>query len=181
MGIVSTNVTSTALINSDCKKVENKLDCCILHTVSLFFFIIILFMIDIICYHYAKHRSQQKTTDALTIKNRTSYHLDGIIKSEYFAFDNVLIDKKSHENILIYGISYITLTGPKALCIGFDKRDEFIRIYGGTRYWLLFHPEKYDAIYNRIRYLVNVKSGITCIFFSILWKKKSKKIDVYDF
>ena len=76
---------------------------------------------------------------------------------------------------MIYGISYITLTDPKTLCIRFDKRDELIRIYGGTRYLLLFHPEKYDAIYNRIRYLVNVKSGITCIFFSILAKKKKKK------
>ena len=76
---------------------------------------------------------------------------------------------------MIYGISYITLTDPKTLCIRFDKRDELIRIYGGTRYLLLSHPEKYDAIYNRIRYLVNVKSGITCIFFSILLKKKKKK------
>ena len=38
------------------------------------------------------------------IKNRTCYYFDGIIKLEDFDFDNILIDGKSHGNILIYGI-----------------------------------------------------------------------------
>ena len=29
---------------------------------------------------------------------------------------------------------------------------------------VLFGPEKYDAIYNRIRYLIRQKSGITYVF-----------------
>ena len=44
-----------------------------------------------------------------------------------------------------------------------DKVDEFIRGCDGTRYIVLFHPEKYDAIYNRIRYLTGVKRGITYV------------------
>ena len=56
--IVSTNVTSTISINSEDKKVRYKMDCYILHTVLLV--IILLFMISIICYHYAKHRSKLK-------------------------------------------------------------------------------------------------------------------------
>ena len=36
--------------------------------------------------------------------------------------------------ILIYDISYKTLLDPKSLYIRFDKIDEFIRIYYGTRY-----------------------------------------------
>ena len=32
-------------------------------------------------------------------------YFDDIIKLEDFALDNILIDKKSHENILIYEIS----------------------------------------------------------------------------
>ena len=45
--------------------------------------------------------------------------------------------------------------------IRFDKTDRFIRVYGGTRYLVLFKNEKYDFIYNKIGYLIWVKSGIT--------------------
>ena len=38
------------------------------------------------------------------IKNRTCYCFDDIIKLEYFDLDNILIDEKLHENILIYDI-----------------------------------------------------------------------------
>ena len=45
-----------------------------------------------------------------------------------------------------------------------DKIYGFIRVYDGTRYLVLFGTEKYDFIYNRIRYLrVGVKSGITYV------------------
>ena len=43
------------------------------------------------------------------IKNRTCYYFDNIIKLEGFDLDNILIGKKSHENILIYDISYKNL------------------------------------------------------------------------
>ena len=56
---ISTNVTSTKSINSDDKKVRCKMDCYILLTFLLV--AILLFMVAIICYHYAKHRSKQKT------------------------------------------------------------------------------------------------------------------------
>ena len=49
------------------------------------------------------------------------------IKLEGFDIDNVLIDKKSDENILTYGISNKTLVSPKPLRISFDKIDAFIR------------------------------------------------------
>ena len=45
----------------------------------------------------------------------------------------------------------------------FYKIDGFIRVYNETRYLLLFGSEKYDSIYNTIRYLRSVKSGITYI------------------
>ena len=35
------------------------------------------------------------------IKNRTRYYFDDIIKLEDFDIDNILIDEKSHRNILI--------------------------------------------------------------------------------
>ena len=41
----------------------------------------------------------------IDIKNRTSYYYDDLIKIEVFEVDNILIDKKSYENILVYNIS----------------------------------------------------------------------------
>ena len=46
----------------------------------------------------------------------------------------------------------------------FNKVDGFMRDYHGTKYLLSFGPEKYDAIYNRIWYLIRLKSGITYAF-----------------
>ena len=45
--------------------------------------------------------------------------------------------------------------------IRFDKIDGFIRAYDGIRYLVLLGAEKYEFIYNMIRYLVGVKSGMT--------------------
>ena len=47
------------------------------------------------------------------------------------------------------------------MCIRFNEIDEFIKIYDGIRYLVLFGSGLYDAIYNWIRYLISEKSGIT--------------------
>ena len=69
MKIVSTKMTNTIGTNvtKNCRsqKVRYKFYCYILHTVLLG--IILLLIITIICYHYAKHRSKQKSIDVLTI------------------------------------------------------------------------------------------------------------------
>ena len=52
-----------------------------------------------------------------------------MIKFKDFDFDNILIDKKSYKNILIYGNLYRTLTGGKQLRVRFDKVDGSIRVY----------------------------------------------------
>ena len=65
------------------------------------------------------------------------------------------MDKKSQENILIFGVSYKTFIDPKPLDIRFFKIDRFIRIYDRTRYLTFFGSEIYDAIYSRIRYLLS--------------------------
>ena len=77
----------------------------------------------------------------IDIKNRSCYYFDDIIKIENFNLDNILIDDKSHENILVYNISYKNLTA-KHLRIRFDKIDRFIRVYDETRYLVLFGSEK---------------------------------------
>ena len=49
----------------------------------------------------------------------------------------------------------------KPLRIWFNKIDGFIKGCDGTRYLVLFGGWKNDFIYNRIRHLIGVKSGIT--------------------
>ena len=53
-----------------------------------------------------------------------------------------------------------------------DKINGFIRINDRTKYLTLFGSEKYDAVYNRIRRLISLKSGITYIFSHYLRKSK---------
>ena len=61
-------------------------------------------------------------------------------------------------------MSYKTLIDSKPLRIRFNKIDGFIRTYDGTGYLTLFGSEKYDAIYDRIRYLISLRSSITYTF-----------------
>ena len=111
-------------------------------------------------------------------KNCTCYYFDDIVKIEDFNFDNYLIDKKSNKNILVYDISYKTLFSSKPLRIRFDEVDGIIRVYARIRYLVLFVPEKYHAIYNRIRCLISQKSNITYAFSH---NYAEVKIDFYDF
>ena len=61
--------------------------------------------------------------------------------------------------------------------IGFYKIDCFIRVYDGTICLLLFGSEIHDFIFNRIRYLIRVNSGITYVIFHNYAKIK---VDLYD-
>ena len=61
--------------------------------------------------------------------------------------------------------------------IRFDKVDGFIIIYDKTRYLTLFRSDKYDGIYNRIRYLMSLKSDIIYVFSHYF---ANLKFDSYD-
>ena len=75
-----------------------------------------------------QYKMKNNELKKVRINNRTCYYFDKIIKLEDFDFNNTLIDETSHENILIYGISYKTLIDPKPLRIRFDKIDGVFRI-----------------------------------------------------
>ena len=62
---------------------------------------------------------------------------------------------------MIYEISYKNFIGAKPFRIWTEKIYGFIKIYNRTRDLMLFSSEQYDAIYNRIIYLISAKSGIT--------------------
>ena len=55
------------------------------------------------------------------------------------------------------------LIGAKPLRIMFYKVHRFIKDYDGTKYLILFSPKEYDAFFDRIRYLIGLKSGISCV------------------
>ena len=96
-------------------------------------------------------------------------------------FDNVLLEEKSYKtykNILIYDISYKTFMGAKPLRIRFNKIDEFIKIYGGIRYLVLYDYKRYNTINDRIRYLISEKSSITD---SVNHNFARIKIDSYNY
>ena len=107
------------------------------------------------------------------IKNYTCYYFEDIIKLEHFDLDNILINEKSHENTLIFDISYKILIVSKLLRIKFDKIDGIIKIYNGTRYLTLFDIKRYDVIYDRIRYHIILKSSITDIFSPYFFENQS--------
>ena len=68
----------------------------------------------------------------------------------------------------------------KPLNIRFDKVNGFIRVYDEARYLVLFRPEKYDLIYNKIRYVIRQKSCITYVFFFFHYYAKII-VDSYDY
>ena len=84
-------------------------------------------------------------------------------KFDDFDTNNILIDEKSNENILVHNISYKTLIGSKPLWIKLNKIHGYIGVYDRSRYLVLFGGEKYDFIYNRIRCLIRVKSVLTYV------------------
>ena len=70
-----------------------------------------------------------------------------------------------------------TFIGAKPFLIIFHKVDGFIRDYDGAKYLVLFSVERYNAIYDRIRYLIGLKSGITYVFFHNYAKFKTDRDD----
>ena len=80
------------------------------------------------------------------------------------------MDEKSFENILIYDVFYKISIGAKPECIMFDKVLGFIRDYNAAKYLVLFSPEKYHAIFDRIRYLIGyyIQKAVLNILILIL-------------
>ena len=119
-----------------------------------------------------QYKMENNEFNKVRIKNRMCYYFNDIIKLEDFDIDNILIEEKSHKSILIYDISCKTLIEAKTLNILLGKIDGFIRIYDGTWNLVLLGSEKYDGIYNRIRYLISLKISITYVFLTIVHKLK---------
>ena len=78
--------------------------------------------------------------------------------------------------VVVVNILSKTLIAAKPLCIRVSKIDGFTRVYNGTRYLVLCGPEKYDAIFNRIKYLYVKKVALQVMFHNFA----KIKVDSYD-
>ena len=74
------------------------------------------------------------------------------------------MEEKSHKNILVYDVLHKILINARPLLIMCDKVDGFIRDYDETKYLVLSGLETFNAICDRIRYLIGIKNGITYVF-----------------
>ena len=111
------------------------------------------------------------------IKSYACYYFNDVMRVIDIGFSDILLTEKSYENILIYNISYKIFMGAKPLCIWFKKIDGFIKIYDGIRYLILFASERYNAIYDKINYLISQKIGIT---YSVKNSFAGTRIDSYS-
>ena len=85
------------------------------------------------------------------------------------SFSNILLNKKSYENISVYNISY--KTGPKPLRIRFDDIDGFIiPLDGKIKHLILFNYGLFIKICGKTKYLISEKGGITNRIKPQLWK-----------
>ena len=99
----------------------------------------------------------------IDVKERVCYYFDDIFNGTKINFNSILLNKKLYENISVYNIYYKTLTGPKPLCIRFDKIDRFVIISldGKIKYLVLFDYGLFNKTCDKIKYLISKRSGIT--------------------
>ena len=85
--------------------------------------------------------NELKETD---VKKCTCYYFGDIINISDFHLNNILLDEKSYENILIYDVLYKKSNSAKPLLVIFDKVDGNIRKYNRNKYFKRrkFHREK---------------------------------------
>ena len=98
----------------------------------------------------------------IDIKNRTYSCYGDITEDVDTYFSDILYDEKLYENISLYGISYKTPMGSKALRIGLDKINEIIRVrVGEFKYLVLFDHGFPDKTRDKYKYVISEKSNIT--------------------
>ena len=75
------------------------------------------------------------------------YYFDDIVTDRDIHSVDFLLDKKIHENISVYDISYKTSTDPKPICIWLDDIDGFSRVlHGEIKHLVLFDYQLFEKI-----------------------------------
>ena len=117
-----------------------------------------------------------KSNDIISILfTCASCYFDDIMRVGDFGFSNVLLSK----TITWKFISYKSIMDVNPLYIRFDKVHGFIEIHDGTGYLVLYGPEGYDAMCDRIKYLINEKVVSHIVLIIILKEPELILIDFY--
>ena len=90
----------------------------------------------------------------------TFYYFDDTMRVIVIDFNNILLDKKPNENILVYIILYRKFKDAKSLRIRFHKVNGLIKFYNGIRYLEL------SESYNEVCYGIN--SRIYCCIINVV-------------
>ena len=108
------------------------------------------------------------------------YYFHDEINGSKINFSNILLNKKLYENISVYNSSYKTPTGPKSLCVRFDKIDEFIISHDGKiKHFILFHYGLFNKICDKVKYLMSRKSGLQIVLIIFLEESELIHIIIY--
>ena len=147
-------VTSTASIDCHSKKVRYKIDCNFSQsfisdhmTIDDYYYLLSLCKTLVKTkryWYYGNIKMENNELKNIRINNRTCYYLGDIIKLNYFHFASILIDEKSHKNILIYEISYKTLIGPNSLRYLVSLKSGTTYIF--SHYYVKIKIDSYDSL-----------------------------------
>ena len=110
----------------------------------------------------------------LNIKNRTYYYFNDMIDIRNFYSDLLKVDKKSHRDIDIYYIGYITIkkfgdwenihsVNPLYLII--YSATEYFKEKNGEKYLILDSTEKYKEVFSRIKSEIKTINGGKELFY----------------
>ena len=106
-------------------------------------------------YYHINNTKMVRNNDLkeIVIKNCACNYFDDMININ--DLDGILLNEKSYNNISIYHATCKTSYDQKPFCIILYKVDGYIRKHDSTKYLALFRSdEKYERIFDRIRYLI---------------------------
>ena len=95
---------------------------------------------------------------------------------DHLHLKNILLNKRSYENILTYYVANKTSYSEKPLHIIFGEVDGYLRKYDRTKYLTLFPPDgKYGIMFERIKYHISQESNNSDGYYHMFintWKLK---------
>ena len=116
----------------------------------------------------------------INIKNQTYYFFDDMIDIRNFHSNLLKIDKKSHEDIDIYYIGYITIKkfgdcknihSVNLLHLIIHSATEHFRGKNGEKYLIVDSTEKYEEVFSEIRSEIKTINGEKELFMKKIMLK----------
>ena len=105
--------------------------------------------------------------EKIDINNRTCYYFHDIIEFKDCDFNNIILIKKSSENILLYGVSYETSIGAKSLLLGSIKQMVLLEFMMGLHIQNHLTLKKMMPFSTGLDVLQHKKVELHMLFFTI--------------